>query len=288
MEKRRFGRTEHHSTVAVFGTAAFYEISQSRAEEVMEYILSTEINHIDVAPGYGQAEERLGPWLAKERKRFFIGCKTIERTKESAAKELRQSLEILQVDRFDLYQLHAVTSMDELNQVTTKGGALEAILEAKDEGLVQYIGITGHGLNAPEVFLEALTRFDFDTVLFPINFILYSHQGYRESAKGLLTECNQRDIGSMIIKPIARGPWGEREKTHTTWYRPFNDPGWIQKSINFVLSQPVTAICTVADVTLLPLVVNACEKYSLLNANEQQDLIARASEFEQLFTEGEE
>ena len=288
MEKRRFGRTEHQSTVAVFGTAAFYEISQSRADEVMEYILSTEINHIDIAPGYGQAEERMGPWLAKERERFFLGCKTQERTKKSAAKELRLSLEILQVYHFDLFQLHAVTSMDELDQVTTKGGALEAILEAKEEGLVQHIGITGHGLEAPKVFLEALSRFDFDSVLFPLNFILYSNQDYQESAKALLAECKQRDVGTMIIKPIARGPWGEREKTHTTWYRPFTDSEWIQKSINFVLSQPVTAICTVADVTLLPLVVNACENYSPLNANEQQDLITRADEFEQLFTEGEE
>jgi predicted aldo/keto reductase-like oxidoreductase len=288
MEKRKFGRTEHQSTVAVFGTAVFYEISQSRADEVMEYILSTEINHIDIAPGYGQAEERMAPWLVKERERFFLGCKTEKRTRNLAAKELRRSLEILQVDRFDLFQLHAVTSMEELDQVTAKGGALEAIIEAKDEGLLQYIGITGHGLNVPKVFLEALTRFDFDTVLFPLNFILYSNQVYRESANALLTECKQRDVGSMIIKPIARGPWGEREKTHTTWYRPFTDSEWIQKSINFALSQPITAICTAADVTLLPLVVDACKKYSPLNSNEQQDLIARADEFEQLFTEEEE
>jgi predicted aldo/keto reductase-like oxidoreductase len=284
MEKRRFGRTEHQSTVAIFGTAAFYEISQSRVDEVMEYVLSTEINHIDVAPGYGQAEERLGPCLAKERDRFFIGCKTQERIKNMAAKELRQSLETLQVERFDLFQLHAVTSMDDLDQVTAKGGALEAILEAKEEGLVQYIGITGHGLDVPKVFLEALNRFDFDTVLFPINFILYADQDYRESANALLAECANRDVGTMIIKSIARGPWGERNKTHTTWYRPFSDAEWIQKSINFALSQPITGICTAADVTLLPLVIDACEKYSPLNANGQEELIARADEFEQLFT----
>jgi predicted aldo/keto reductase-like oxidoreductase len=288
MEKRRFGRTEHQSTVAIFGTAAFYEISQSRADEVMEYILSTEINHIDVAPGYGQAEERLGPWLAKERNRFFIGCKTQERTKNKAAKELRQSLEILQVDRFDLFQLHAVTNLDELDQVTAKGGALEAILEAKEEGLVQYVGITGHGLEVPQVFLEALNRFDFDTVLFPINFILYANHAYRESANSLLAECKKRDVGTMIIKPIARGPWGEREKTHTTWYQPFTDHELIQKSINFALSQSVTGICTAADITLLPHVVDACENYSHMNNDAQQELIVRADEFEQLFTEEEE
>jgi aryl-alcohol dehydrogenase-like predicted oxidoreductase len=284
MEKRRFGRTDHLSTVAIFGTAAFYEISQSHADEVMEYVLSTEINHIDIAPGYGQAEERMGPWLAKERDRFFLGCKTQERTKNSAAKELRHSLAILQVDRFDLFQLHAVTNMDELDQVTAKDGALQAILEAKEEGLTKHIGITGHGFEAPKVFLEALDRFDFDTVLFPVNFILYANQEYRESASALLDKCNESDVGTMIIKSIARGPWGERNKTHTTWYRPFTDKDWIQKSINFALSQPVTGICTAADVNLLPLVVDVCENFSPLDANDQQALIARADEFDQLFT----
>jgi predicted aldo/keto reductase-like oxidoreductase len=168
--------------------------------------------------------------------------------------------------------------------VTAKDGALEAILEAKEEGLVEYIGITGHGLDVPKVFLEALNRFDFDTVLFPINFILYANQDYRESANALFAECETRDVGTMIIKSIARGPWGERNKTHTTWYRPFTDSEWIQKSINFALSQPITGICTAADVTLLPLVIDACEKYSPLNANGQEELIARADEFEQLFT----
>ena len=283
MEKRRFGRTGHDSAVAIFGAAAFFEISQADADKVMEYILSTEINHIDVAPGYGQAEIRLGPWLAEERDRFFLGCKTQERSKEAAAKELRRSLERLQIDKFDLFQLHAMTNMEELGQVTAAGGALEAIIEAKDEGLLDYIGITGHGLEVPDVFLKAIERFDFDSILFPINFILYENTAYREKAQVLLQKCQELDIGSMIIKHIAKGPWGEGDKTHTTWYRPFTQAEWIQKSVDFALSQPITGICTPGDINLLPLVVEACQKFQPMDANHQVELISQTPQFQPLF-----
>jgi len=283
MEKRRFGRTGHESTVAIFGAAAFFEISQDKADEVMEYVLSTEINHIDVAPSYGDAEIRLGPWLANNRERFFLGCKTQERTKAAAAKELRRSIEKLQVDRFDLFQLHAVTNMEELDQVTATGGALEAIIEAKEEGLLDYIGITGHGLEAPKVFLEAIDRFDFDSILFPINFILYENSEYRDDAQALLQACKQRDIGSMVIKHIAKSPWGDDEKTHTTWYRPFAEKNWIQKCVDFVLSQPISGVCTPGDITLLPLVVDACQNFQLMNPVNQNELISKTHKFEPLF-----
>jgi len=283
MEKRRFGRTGHKSTVAIFGAAAFFELTQEKADEVMEYVLSMEINHIDVAPSYGEAETRLGPWLAKERDRFFLGCKTMERSKEAAAGELRQSLEILQVDRFDLFQLHAVTNMDELDQVTASGGALEAILEAKEEGLLDYIGITGHGLEVPKVFLEAIARFEFDSVLFPINFVLYDNPTYRDKAHTLLQTCQELDIGTMIIKHIARGPWGDNEKTHTTWYRPFEEMDWIQNCVNFALSQPITGICTPGDINLLPLVVEACQNFQPMNPVSQEELISTTKQFEPLF-----
>ncbi|MGW8227192.1 MAG: aldo/keto reductase [Anaerolineales bacterium] len=283
MEKRRFGRTGHDSTIAIFGTAAFYDVTQAEADRVMEYILSTDINHIDVAPGYGKAETRLGPWLADFGDRFFIGCKTQERTKEAAGDELRRSLEKLRINKFDLFQLHAVTSMEELDQVTGPGGALEAILEAKDEGLLDYVGITGHGLEAPRVFLEALERYDFDSVLFPINFILYENKTYRQKAETLLKICQQRDIGSMIIKHIARGPWGEEDKTFTTWYHPFSEAEWIQKGVNFALSQPVTGICTPGDVNLLPMVVEACQQFQPMDLQHQAELISQTPQFQPLF-----
>ena len=283
MEKRRFGRTGHESSIAIFGAAAFFDISQQKADEVMEYVLSTEINHIDVAPSYGDAEIRLGPWLAKHRDRFFLGCKTQERTKSAAAEELRRSLEKLRVDRFDLFQLHAVTNMEELDQVTAMGGALEAIIEAREEGLLDYIGITGHGLEVPTVFLEAIERFNFDSILFPINFILYENSEYRDNAQALLQTCKQRDIGSMVIKHIAKGPWGEDDKTHTTWYRPFDEKNWIQKCVDFVLSQPISGVCTPGDITLLPLVVDACQNFQTMESAEQKELISKTHQFEHLF-----
>jgi aryl-alcohol dehydrogenase-like predicted oxidoreductase len=283
MEKRRFGRTDYHSTVAIFGTAAFYEISQVEADKAMEKVIAAGVNHIDVAPGYGQAEERMGPWIPQIRERFFLGCKTMERQKEEAAAELRRSLKILRVDKFDLFQLHAITSMDELDQATTPGGALEAVIEARSEGLTDYIGITGHGNDAPAVFLEALDRFDFDTVLFPINFVQFANPEYRQNAEELLRQCREKDIGVMIIKAIAKLPWGERERTYNTWYEPFDEPNQIQQGVNFALSQDVTGLCTSADATILPMFLDACEQFEPMDAIQQEGLIAAAGDYETIF-----
>jgi predicted aldo/keto reductase-like oxidoreductase len=271
------------STVAIFGSAAFWEITQAEADAVMEQVIAAGVNHVDVAPSYGQAEERLGPWLARERKRFFLGCKTMERTREGAAAELRRSLERLRVDTFDLYQIHAVTRMEELDQATGPGGALEAILKAQEEGLTRFIGITGHGLDAPAIFLEALRRFDFDSVLFPLNFVEYANPVYRRNAEELLRQCNDRDVGVMIIKAVARRPWGDRPKRYNTWYEPFDDASHIQQAVNFALSQDVTGLCTVGDVTVLPLFLEACEHFTPLSATQQEALIATATEYEPLF-----
>ena len=284
MEKRRFGRTGHMSTVAIFGAAAFYEVAQPVADAAMEQVIAAGVNHIDVAPSYGQAEERLGPWLARERERFFLGCKTQERTRGAAEAELHQSLGRLQVKAFDLYQLHAVTNMDELDQVTRPGGALEAILEARDQGLLRFIGITGHGVEVPAVFLEALRRFDFDSALFALNFVQYADPAFRRDAEELLRQCRERDVGVMIIKSIARGPWGEREKQYNTWYRPFDQPDQIEAAVRFALSQEVTGLCTAADVSILPRFLDACERFTPMTTADQEALIARAGQFEPLFT----
>jgi aryl-alcohol dehydrogenase-like predicted oxidoreductase len=283
MKMRRFGRTGHRSTLAIFGAAAFYQAAQAEADAAMEQVIAAGVNHIDVAPSYGLAEERLGPWLARERDRFFLGCKTQERTRESAAAELRRSLERLQVDAFDLYQLHAVNSTEELDQVTRSGGALEAIRDAREDELTHFIGITGHGVDAPAVFLEALRRFDFDSVLFPLNFVLYANPVYRRNAEELLRQCQARDVGVMIIKAIAKGSWGDRPKTYNTWYEPFDDAAHIQQAVNFALSQDVTGLCTVADVTLLPLFLEACEHFTPISAAQQEVLVASAAEYEPLF-----
>ncbi len=283
MQKRRFGRTGHLSTLAIFGGAAFWEVTQAEADASMERVIAAGVNHIDVAPSYGKAEERLGPWMEKERRRFFLGCKTLERTREGAAAELRRSLERLRVEAFDLYQFHAVNSMDELDLVTTKGGPLDAVRDAREAGLTRFIGITGHGLDAPAVFLEALRRFDFDSILFPINPKLYSNPDYRRDSEELLQECRARDVGTMIIKAVGKGPWGTGAKTFTTWYEPYEDAEHIRQGVNFALSQDVTGLCTAGDTTILPLFLEACEQFTPLNHAEQETLVARSAEVAPIF-----
>jgi len=283
MEKRRFGRTGHMSTVAIFGAAAFWEVEQKDADRVMEMVIEAGVNHIDVAPSYGQAEQRLGPWMKRERSRFFLGCKTMERTREGAWKELRESLERLQTEAFDLYQCHAVTSMDELDSLFVKGGAMEAMIEARDQGLTKYIGITGHGVDAPKIYLEALRRFDFDSVLFPLNFIQLANPEFRKNAEELIETCKTRDAGTMAIKSVTKGPWGDKKQTAATWYEPFDQMGEIQQAVNFVLSYDVTGLCSAGDIRILPMVLKACENYSKLGEKEREAMIESGSQFEALF-----
>jgi aryl-alcohol dehydrogenase-like predicted oxidoreductase len=283
LQTRRFGRSEHMSTVAIFGGAAFWEISQEQADRVMELVIASGVNHIDVAPSYGQAEQRLGAWMHRERGRFFLGCKTMERTRAGAWTELRQSLKRLQCESFDLYQLHAVTSFDELEAVTAPGGALEALVEAKRAGLIRHIGITGHGVDAPAIYLEALQRYDFDSVTFPLNFVQAGNAKYYQEAGELIRQCRLRDMGVMVIKSIARGEWGEKEKTATTWYEPFSGMEMIQPAINFVLSHDVTGICTAGDIHLLPLVLKACENAVPLSLEEREKLIESGRSTQPLF-----
>jgi aryl-alcohol dehydrogenase-like predicted oxidoreductase len=284
MEKRRLGRTGHLSTVAIFGAAAFWDVDQSEADQIMELVISHGINHIDVAPSYGQAEVRLGPWLSREPDRFFVGCKTMQRSKEGASMEMRQSLDRLHIDHFDLYQIHAVTNLEELDAVTRPGGALEAIIEAREAGLTRAIGITGHGVDAPALFLEAIRRFDFDTVLFPLNFIQYGDPSFRSDAEELIQLCREKDVGTMVIKSITKGPWGEKKKTYNTWYEPFSAVEHIQAAVNFVLSQDVTGLCTAGDTSLLPKVLGACENYQGLNQAKQENMVSRSRDYEPLFT----
>lgn len=286
MEKRRFGRTGHMSTVAIFGAAAFWEISQREADRVMERVIEAGVNHIDVAPSYGQAEQRIGPWMPRERERFFLGCKTMERSREGAWAELKRSLQLLQTDHFDLYQLHAVTSMEELDACTRAGGALDAAVEARDRGLTRYIGITGHGIDAPAIYLEALNRFEFDSILFPLNFVQMGIPKYRETAEALIATCRARDVGTMVIKTISKGPWGDKQKTATTWYEPFDQMEIIQEAVNFALSYAVTGLCTAGDVDVLPLVLQACENFTPMSEAEREAMIQSGQQFEPLFPQG--
>jgi len=295
MEKRHLGRSGQLSTVAIFGAAALSNSSQAEADIVMEQVIRAGVNHIDVAPLYGLAEQRLGPWMPRERSRFFLGCKTRERTRQAAADQMRRSLETLQTDRFDLYQFHDVTSVAELDQITAPGGALEAAVEARRQGLTHFVGICGHGWQMPMVLLEALRRFDFDTVLFAMNRVMMANPDYRREAEEVLRQCRSRGVGVMIIKSMARESWpaaGQRkaytasdgqQKTYNTWYRPFDDTQSIQDSANFVLSYNVTGLVTSAEPSIVPLILDACERVSPLSAAERETIIATASQYNAVF-----
>ena len=250
----------------------------------MEMVLEHGINHIDVAPSYHDAEVRLGPWLEQYRDRFFLGCKTQLRGRDEARQELERSLERLRVDAFDLYQLHAVTTMEELDLCFAPGGSMEAILQARDEGLTRYIGITAHGLQAPAVELAALERFDFDSLLFTLNFKLWSDDQYRRDAQALLRMAAERDIGTMVIKAVARGPWRDQERRYHTWYEPFETAAGVEQALRFALSQPVTVAISAGDAHLLPLLIDAAEGFRPMSDAEQQQLLATADAYEPLFT----
>lgn len=284
MEKRRLGRTGHMSSVIIFGTAAFWEIDQQGANAALDMARAAGVNHIDVAPQYGLAEERLGPWLEQRRDQFFVGCKTLERERDAAWAQLHESLGKLRTDHLELYQLHAVGTFEELDKAFAPGGAIEALARARDEGLTRWLGITGHGLQAPAVHAAALERFDFDTVMFPIHPRLYADADYRRAAERLLDLCARRDVGVMIIKAVTKGPWGEKPKAYNTWYEPYDKQREIEQGVRFALSQhPVTGIPSAGDVRLLPMVLEAGKNFQPMNAVEQAALIEASRVLEPLF-----
>ena len=220
MEKRRLGRTCHESTVVTFGTAGIGRVSQEVADVAVKRVLAHGVNHIDIAPTYGEAMERLAPWMPKIRERVFLGAKTRERSRKSAWENIESCMSRLGVESFNLFQLHSVGTMADLDAVTGSGGALEALLELRERGLTRWLGITGHGPDAPRVHLEALRRFDFDTVMFPLNASLWRNSEYRGYAEELLSVAAERDVGIHTIKMLARGGWGNRQREHSTWYDP--------------------------------------------------------------------
>ncbi len=277
MEKRLLGRTGHHSTVVTFGTAALGRVTQDVADVAVEHILEHGVNHIDIAPTYGQAMERMAPWMPKIRDQVFLGAKTRERTKEQAWENIRSSMSRLGVESFELFQLHSVGDMEALDQVTGNGGALEALVEMREQGLTRWIGITGHGPDVPRVQLEALERFDFDTIMFPVSASMFRSQEYREDALELLKKAASRNVGVHTIKMIARGGWGGRDRECTTWYDPHREQSDIDKALWWVLSNPMHTAPSAGDVTLLPKVLDAAERFSRLSDEEMAQVVASQS-----------
>jgi aryl-alcohol dehydrogenase-like predicted oxidoreductase len=262
LERRPFGRTGHLSTVALFGAAALARASQDDADRTLEVLLRYGVNHIDTAARYGDSELRIGPWMARHRTAFFLATKTGARSAHEAREDIHRSLERLRVDRVDLIQLHSLGHPDEWEQAMGPGGALEAAIEAREQGLVRFIGVTGHGWTIPAMHRRSLARFDFDSVLMPYNFFMAQQPRYRQTFDEVLGICRERRVAVQVIKSIARGPWATADRTHATWYQPLEDQQDIDRAIHWALGVPGVFLNTAGDVTLLPKVLDAASRYA--------------------------
>jgi aryl-alcohol dehydrogenase-like predicted oxidoreductase len=260
IEKRRFGRTGHMSSAVIFGAAALGRVDQATADRMLDLLLEHGVNHIDTAPRYGDSELRIGPWMDRHRGDFFLATKTGERSFEGARAEIRRSLERLRTDHIDLLQLHALIHPDEWEQALAPGGALEAAIEAREAGLVRFIGVTGHGWSVAAMHRRALERFDFDSVLMPWSWHCAQREAYAADFEATLRLCEARDVAVQTIKSIARGPWAAgASRNRTTWYQPLEDEDAIRAAVQWVLGRPGIFLNSVGDVGLLPLVLRAAE-----------------------------
>ena len=256
-----FGRTGHQSTRTIFGAAALSRVSQVVADRTLEVMLRHGVNHIDVAASYGDAELRIRPWLEREPGRFFLATKTDARTAKGARDDLHRSLDRLGVDHIDLWQLHNLADPIEWDIALSRGGAIEAAVEARAEGLVRFIGVTGHGAQIAANHRRSLERFDFDSVLLPYNYVTMRLPYYAENFEALVKTCAERKVAVQTIKSIALRPWLGRERTRTTWYEPLEAQSDIDLAVWWVLGRPGMFLNTPGDVDLLPLVLDAAERF---------------------------
>jgi aryl-alcohol dehydrogenase-like predicted oxidoreductase len=282
METRPLGRTGHNSSILVFGGFAVGWVDQDEADAALDMAYDNGINHIDVSPIYGEAEARIGSWINRNGKKFFLACKTHEREKSTAWESLKRSLETLKIDAFDLFQFHGVDNVETLDRILGTGGAMEAVLEAREQGLLHHIGITGHN---PPLQNIALQRFDFDTVLFPLNRVHAAHPTDWNDFRPVLQTARQKNVGVLAIKSVAKGLWPDPDRAshpYNTWYEPFDDPENIEKSLRYTLSQDITAAVLSGDLKLWPMIINAALRFTPMTDNEQKQVISEVEQYRPL------
>ena len=283
IRKQIFGRTGHLSTQVIFGAAAFARVTQKEADASMDLALSYGINHVDVAAGYGDAELRLGSWIQRHGRPFFLATKTQERTAAKAREEIHRSLERLHVDSVDLLQLHFLIDPQEWKIAMGPGGALEALIEAREQGLIKYIGVTGHGLTAPVMHYRALERFDFDSVLLPYSYLMAQNPQYKQEFRKLVEVCRERNAAVQTIKSLVQRPWGNDQPDRATWYRPLEDREAIDKAVHWVLAHEGLFLNSVGDVNILPMVLSAAERFEASPSDEEMQGIVKKLQMEPLF-----
>lgn len=283
IERRPFGRTGHQSTVMLFGAAALAQASQDQADRALEVLLRHGVNHIDTAARYGDSELRIGPWMARHRKDFFLATKTGSRSAAGAREDVHRSLERLKVDHVDLIQIHSLGHPDDWDEVMGPGGALEALVEARAQGLVRFIGVTGHGWTIPAMHRRSLARFDFDSVLLPWNVFMAQNERYRAAVDALLAICRERNVAVQLIKTIARGPWATSDRTHTTWYQPLERPDDIERALHWAMAVPGAFLNTAGDLSLLPTVLEAAGRYAGPPPDAEMRALADSARISSLF-----
>ena len=283
IEKKQFGRTGHMSSRVIFGAAALAKVSQKEADETYDLLKKYDINHIDTAHSYGEAELRIGPWMKRDRSSFFLATKTEKRTKGEALDELQQSLEKLQTDHIDLWQFHFLVDEHQWEIAMGEGGVLEAAIEAKKQGLIRYIGVTGHGLGASRAHYRSLMKYDFDSVLFPYNYTMMQNPQYSADVNQLMELCKQRGVAVQTIKALARGPLGEAVNPFATWYDPLTESKAIATAIGWVLKNPEVFLNSTGDITLLPTLLQKASERVLVPSDEEMKALVSEQGMKPLF-----
>jgi aryl-alcohol dehydrogenase-like predicted oxidoreductase len=279
-----FGRTGHVSTRVIFGAYAFKKAKQAEADRVLDLLLKYGVNHIDAAPIYGNAEKRIGPWMEKHRGDFFIATKTRRRDYQGAWDDLHRSLERLRVDHIDLWQMHGLTGPAGWERAMGPGGTLEAFIEARDKGLVRFLGVTGHGLKVPAMHKRSLERFDFDSVMLPYNYPLMQHPRYGTEFDALVSLCGERRTAVQTIKSTARRPWEGRSKTYNTWfYEPLVDQEVIDKAVHWALGYPDTFLVTAGDMGLLPRILEAANRFERIPSDTEMAAVVEEFSIQPIF-----
>lgn len=290
IERIPFGATGHSSTRTLFGAAALGAMRQDKADAVLELLLEFGVNHIDTAASYGDAELRIAPWMVDHRDRFFLATKTGERTYDGAKASIERSLERLGVDRLDLIQLHNLTDDAGWQTAMGSGGALSAAIEAREQGLVRFIGVTGHGTAVAAMHLKSLAAFDFDSVLLPFNHTMMQDPRYAAEFEALYTLCRERNVAIQTIKSVARRRWRDDDDSRRfSWYEPIRDPAALRHAVHWVLARPHTFLNTSSDATLLRTTLEAARDFDPAAAAGVADAVARDTavlEAEPLFVRG--
>jgi aryl-alcohol dehydrogenase-like predicted oxidoreductase len=279
-----FGRTGHISTRTIFGAAAFSDTPQKEVDATMDLLLQNGVNHVDTAASYGRSQELLGNWIRRNGRPFFLATKTEQRTKQAAYDEIRRSLDLLHVPQVDLIQLHALHEEADWQTAFGAGGVIEAVVRAREEGLVRFIGVTGHGVQIPEFHLRSLAQFDFDSVLLPYSFVMMQNPQYARGFEQVLSLCKERNAAVQTIKGVTRSPWNDMQPDRTTWYRPLEAQADIDLAVHWIFGNPQVFLNTAGDIHILPRILEAAHCFEARPSDQQMQELADRLRMEPLFT----